>query len=58
MLIFVVVVLILVIAAAADLRLPGDALENMAQAVRGGEDVSDAIVAFCREIIGNAQIPQ
>ena len=36
--------------------IPGEALEHMATAVRGGEKVSDAIVAFCQEIIGNAQM--
>ncbi|MBQ8768997.1 MAG: hypothetical protein IJZ15_05080 [Oscillospiraceae bacterium] len=40
------------------LKLPGESLENMAQAVQNGESLSDAITAFCREIIENAQIPE
>ncbi len=43
--------------------LPGDpnasdALESLVESVQGGEDISDAVVAFCREIIANAQKPQ
>ena len=42
--------------------LPGDpntsaALENLVESVQGGEDLSDAVVAFCQEIIANAQKP-
>lgn len=34
------------------------ALENMVQSVRDGANISDAVVAFCREIIDNANLPQ
>jgi hypothetical protein len=40
--------------------LPGDpavtaaALENMAESIREGESLVDAVTAFCREIIENA----
>lgn len=37
-------------------KLPEEALETMVEAVRGGEDLSDAISAFCREIIDSAEI--
>ena len=36
-------------------QLPEAALENMAEAVRDGETLSDAIAVFCREIIENAE---
>lgn len=36
-------------------ELPETALENMVDAVRDGEPLSDAISAFCREIIDGAQ---
>jgi hypothetical protein len=36
-------------------RLPEAALENMVDAVRDGETLTDAISAFCREIIDSAQ---
>jgi len=36
--------------------LPEAALENMVEAVQDGESISDAITAFCREIIDSAQI--
>jgi len=63
----IVVCVVLIIAGyfgGAKLLLPGDpdvsatALENMVDSVQGGEKISDAIVAFCREIIANAEIPQ
>ncbi len=43
--------------------LPGDpevsatALENMVSSVKNGESLSDAVVAFCQEIVANAQMP-
>ena len=40
---------------ARSIRLPEAALENMVEAVRSGESLTDAITAFCREIIVNAQ---
>lgn len=42
--------------------LPGDpevtatALEGLVQGIREGEDLGDAVEAFCREIVENAQI--
>ena len=39
-------------------KLPETALENMVDALRNGEPISDAITSFCREIIDNAQMPQ
>lgn len=48
----------------AEVYLPGDrevtgvALENMVDSLQDGEKLSDAITAFCREIIENAQTPQ
>ncbi len=47
-----------------DIILPGNAevtetaLINLAEDVRSGETVKDAIAAFCREIITNANIAQ
>ena len=44
-----------------DVLLPGDpavtaaALENMTEGLRSGESLLDAVTAFCREIIANAQ---
>lgn len=44
-----------------DVLLPGDpevtatALENMTDGLRSGESLLDAVTAFCREIIANAQ---
>ena len=35
----------------------GAALENLIEAVQEGVSISDAVVAFCREIIANAQTP-
>lgn len=37
-------------------KLPETALENMVDAVRSGEPLSDAVTAFCREIIDSAEI--
>jgi hypothetical protein len=37
-------------------KLPEAALENMADAVQNGESLSEAITAFCQEVIGDAQI--
>ena len=43
------------------LLLPGDpdvsaaALENMVEAIQNGETISDAVTAFCQEIMANAQ---
>lgn len=37
-------------------KLPETALENMVDAVRDGEALTDAISAFCQEIIDCAQI--
>lgn len=42
--------------------LPGDpevtaaALDSLVQGIREGEDLGDAVGAFCREIVENAQI--
>ena len=44
-----------------DVLLPGDpeitanALQNMTDNLRSGESLLDAVTAFCREIIANAQ---
>lgn len=44
-----------------DVLLPGDpavtaaALDNMTDGLRNGESLLDAVTAFCREIIENAQ---
>lgn len=44
-----------------DVLLPGDpevtasALQNMTDGLRSGESLLDAVTAFCREIIANAQ---
>ena len=40
-----------------DREISGAALENMVNAVRNGENISDAVASFCREIILNAQMP-
>ncbi len=57
-LVFVIIIAGLIAAGMINLRLSGFALENMAQAVRDGQKVSDAIVTFCREIIENGQVIQ
>lgn len=36
-------------------EIPESALENMAQSVRSGESIKDAVTAFCREIIENGK---
>lgn len=36
-------------------EIPETALENMAQSVRSGESIKDAVTAFCREIIENGK---
>jgi hypothetical protein len=36
-------------------QLPEQALENMVSSVQDGRPLSDAITAFCREIIENAE---
>ncbi len=38
------------------IQLPETALENMVDAVQSGDSLTDAITAFCREIIADAQI--
>ena len=62
----VFLILVLYLAAGAgerfrELLLPGDAavtgaaLQNMVENLKDGEDLSDAVTAFCKEIVENAQ---
>lgn len=40
-----------------DPQVSGAALENMADSLQNGESLADAVVAFCQEIVANAQMP-
>ena len=42
----------------SEVQLPGEALERMVQSVQAGESLSDAVTAFCREIVDNAKMLQ
>lgn len=41
-----------------DAAVTGAALNTMVEEIRAGESVSDAVTAFCREIIENAKLPE
>ena len=47
-----------------DLLLPGDAavtgaaLQNMVEDLKNGENLTDAVTAFCKEILDNAEHPK
>ena len=41
-----------------DAAVTGAALNTMVEEIRAGESVSDAVAAFCTEIIENAKIPE
>lgn len=41
-----------------DAAVTGAALNTMVEEIRAGESVSDAVTAFCREIIENAKTPE
>jgi len=62
----IIICILLVIAGflgGTELLLPGNreisgaALENLVKTVQDGASLSDAIAAFCQEIIANAQMP-
>ncbi len=38
-----------------NLQIPEATLEHMVDSIRSGESISDAITAFCRELIENAE---
>lgn len=41
---------------ADNIQIPEATLEHMVDSVRSGESISDAITAFCRELIENAEV--